>query len=72
MEISPVPCGYFWKRWTKEYLLTLQTRQKWHHVRRNLSKDDIVLVVDETMLGECWPIARVIDKTRKRRPRKIS
>ena len=44
-----------------EYLPTLQTEQKWHHVRRNLSKDDIVLVVDETMSQECWPTARVIE-----------
>ena len=51
----------FWKRWTKEYLPTLQTRQKWHDIKRNLSKDDIVLVVDETIPRGCWPIARVIE-----------
>ena len=51
----------FWKRWTKEYLPTLQTRQKWHHRRRNLSKNEIVLAVDETISRGCWPIARVIE-----------
>jgi hypothetical protein len=38
----------FWHRWTKEYLLLLQERQKWTAVKRNLSIGDIVLVVDPT------------------------
>ena len=63
----------FWKRWTKEYSPILKTWQKWHDIRRNLSKDDIVLVADETMPQECWPIARVIEtKPGKDGPCKIS
>ena len=38
----------FWQRWTKEYLLLLQDRQKWTSLKRNLSVRDIVLVVDPT------------------------
>ncbi|XP_065068249.1 uncharacterized protein LOC135693649, partial [Rhopilema esculentum] len=30
----------FWRRWTKEYLPTLQTRQKWHSIERNLKEND--------------------------------
>ncbi len=51
----------FWKRWIKEYLPTLQKRQKWHEVKRNLAKDDVVLVVDETLPQGNWPIARVLE-----------
>lgn len=36
----------FWQRWTKEYLLLLQERQKWTSLKRNLKVGDIVLVVD--------------------------
>ena len=28
---------YFWKRWSTEYLVTLQKATKWHQPRRNLS-----------------------------------
>ena len=55
----------FWKKWTKEYLPTLQRQQKWHDVKRNLSKDDIVLVVDGTMPRGCWPIATIETKPGK-------
>ena len=32
----------FWKRWMKEYLPTLQSRQKWTSQRRNLAIGDLV------------------------------
>lgn len=38
----------FWKRWSREYLSTLQARQKWTHKQRNVSEGDIVLIVDDT------------------------
>jgi len=37
----------FWRRWTKEYLQTMQVRQKWQDVRQNLAVDDMVLLYDE-------------------------
>ena len=37
----------FLRRWTKEYLQTLQVRQKWEDVRKNLAVDDMVLLYDE-------------------------
>ena len=36
----------FWVRWRKEYLVTLQERQKWNQQQRNLAINDIVLVKD--------------------------
>ena len=53
----------FWRRWTKEYLPLLQTRQAWFTAQRNFSIDDIVLVKDELLPRGCWPIGRIISVT---------
>lgn len=49
----------FWKRWVREYLPQLQTRQKWTRVSRNFVPGDIVLLVDETAPRNSWLIGRV-------------
>ncbi len=49
----------FWDRWRKEYLLSLQERQKWTHVQRNLEVDDIVLIKDPDTVRNKWPMGRV-------------
>lgn len=51
----------FWSRWTKEYLLLLQDRQKWTHKKGNLNIGDIVLVVDPTAPRGSWPLGRVLE-----------
>ena len=51
----------FWKRWTKEYLPTLQIRQKWHTVERNLKENDLVFVLDQTQQRHQWPLGRVVE-----------
>lgn len=51
----------FWHRWTKEYLLLLQERQKWIDVKKNLNIGDIVLVVDPTSPRGSWPLGRVLE-----------
>jgi hypothetical protein len=57
----------FWKRWTNEYLLQLQERQKWIRPKINFKLGDIVLVVDNSRPRNSWPMGRVIktiaDKT---------
>ena len=40
----------FWHRWVKEYLPTLQERQKWFRPRRNFQIGDIVLLTDTKSL----------------------
>ncbi|XP_070546549.1 uncharacterized protein [Ptychodera flava] len=50
----------FWKRWIKEYLPSLQERQKWFKVKRNLEVGDVVLVKDENTARNVWPLGRVI------------
>lgn len=48
----------FWQRWVKEYLPFLQERQKWLQPKRNVTKDDVVLIVDTTSRGS-WTLGRV-------------
>ena len=49
----------FWSRWLREYLPTLQARQKWILPRRNLKEGDMVLVVDNTLPRSRWLLGRV-------------
>ena len=49
----------FWKRWRSEYLLNLQQRNKWVAPRRNFQVDDIVLIKDDDVARNCWPLGRV-------------
>nr|XP_054592946.1 uncharacterized protein LOC129159777 [Nothobranchius furzeri] len=49
----------FWTRWRREYLPTLQQRQKWTGSRRNLQVDDLVLLKDKQAARNNWPMARV-------------
>ena len=39
----------------------MQTRQKWQTSKRNLTIDDIVLVMDESLPKGYWPLERVTD-----------
>ena len=44
----------------KEYLLTLQKRNKWSSPKRNFQLDDVVLVKDDDASRNQWPMARVV------------
>ena len=50
----------FWKRWLKEYLPTLQLRQKWCNPRCCFVVNDLVLVMDGNVHRGKWPLARVV------------
>lgn len=50
----------FWKRWSKEYLPLLQERAKWTQPRKNYSVGDIVLIYDQNMPRNQWPLGRII------------
>ena len=45
----------FWQRWIREYLPTLQERQKWLDEQPNLRKGDLVLVADHNVPRGKWP-----------------
>ena len=49
----------FWRRWSREYLQTLQQRQKWRKETRNLQVGDIVIIVDRNTPRSTWNIGRV-------------
>lgn len=50
----------FWKRWLHEYLPTLTRRCKWFETVKNVEVDDIVLIVDENLPRNTWPMGRVV------------
>ncbi|KAJ8353169.1 hypothetical protein SKAU_G00207360 [Synaphobranchus kaupii] len=49
----------FWTRWSREYLPSLQQRQKWTATRRDLQVGDLVLLRDKQTARNCWPMARI-------------
>ncbi|KAL9967797.1 hypothetical protein ACROYT_G026091 [Oculina patagonica] len=51
---------HYWRRWLREYLPTLQERQKWNNPRKNLAVDDLVVVVDENVPRGQWLLGRIV------------
>ena len=51
--------NHYWKRWLKEYIPSLQERQKWHKTQRNLQTGELVLIADDNVPRHQWPIGRV-------------
>lgn len=52
--------NHFWKRWSLEYLVTLQKMTKWHKANNNLSVGDIVVIIEGKMVPTQWPMARIV------------
>ena len=50
-----------WKRWQKEYLQSLQIRQKWTIKRINVQIDDIVVVKDFNLPRNMWSLGRIVE-----------
>ena len=50
----------FWARWRKEYLSTLQRRQKWQSQKPNLKEGDIVLMKDSQTKRNHWPMGIIV------------
>ncbi|XP_038061252.1 uncharacterized protein LOC119731982 [Patiria miniata] len=50
----------FWTRWLKEYLPSLQHRQKWLHPQRNLQVGDLVLIRHESTPRSKWPLGLIV------------
>ena len=51
----------FWRRWTKEYLVTLRQRTKWHGACRNIKQNDLVLLISNNTPCNSWPTGRVVE-----------
>ena len=56
---AQILADHFWKRWVKEYILSLQERQKWQRPRRNADLGDLVLLVDDCLPRSQWRMGRV-------------
>ena len=50
----------FWSRWKKEYLVSLQERVKWQQPKRYLTEGDIVILREENVRRNVWPLGIVI------------
>jgi len=48
-------------RWKKEYLQTLQTRQKWHGVKPNFAVGEVVLLSDSNLPRRKWSLDRIVE-----------
>lgn len=51
----------FWVRWKKEYLQSLQQRQRWTKPRRETRVGDVVIVKDDDQPRNKWQLARVVE-----------
>ena len=50
--------NFFWRRFTKEYLLSLKEREKWEEKELNLKEGDVVLVLEPNQQRGVWPLGR--------------
>ena len=50
----------FWHRWRKEFLQSLQTRQKWNDQKRNFEVGDMMILKEQDCQCNQWPLARII------------
>ena len=51
----------FWLRFVREFLPTLQSRQKWSHESKNLEEGDVVLLVDKDAPRGQWQMGKVVE-----------
>ena len=53
--------NHFWKRWSGEYISSLQRYAKWNKSTRNIKIGDVVIIREDGLLPTKWAIARVVD-----------
>ncbi|XP_022835967.1 uncharacterized protein LOC111363382 [Spodoptera litura] len=51
----------YWDRWSKEYLHTLQNRNKWQLTKENINKGLLVLLKESNLPPGKWAMGRVIE-----------
>ncbi|XP_064556597.1 uncharacterized protein LOC135441070 [Drosophila montana] len=51
----------FWRRWSKEYVLGLQVRSKWHRRLPNVVVGELVVVAEDNLPPQQWLNGRVTE-----------
>ena len=57
---SQVLADQFWSRFIREYLPSLQSRQKWHSSPPELLNNAVAMLVDPQLPRALWPIGHVV------------
>ncbi|XP_043063212.1 uncharacterized protein LOC122319684 [Drosophila yakuba] len=50
----------FWRRWSREYVLGLQVRGKWHEEKANVEEGQLVVVPEDNLLPQQWLLGRIV------------
>uniref|UniRef100_A0A5S6QKN7 Integrase catalytic domain-containing protein n=1 Tax=Trichuris muris TaxID=70415 RepID=A0A5S6QKN7_TRIMR len=53
--------AHFWKRWRREYITTLATRNKWCGTRTPPMVGDIVLIAEENVPRTRWSMGKIVE-----------
>ncbi|EDW25700.1 GL15425 [Drosophila persimilis] len=53
----------FWQRWSREYVLGLQIRFKWHQEEPNIKEGDLVIVAEDNLPPQQGLLGRVVVTT---------
>lgn len=51
---------HIWARWQKEYLYTLQERNKWVNPKKNIEVNDLVVIHEDNLPPLSWKFGRVL------------
>jgi hypothetical protein len=53
--------SHFWKRWSTEYLVTLNKFSKWRTPKDNVNVGDVVVLREDNIVPSQWPLARIVE-----------
>ncbi|XP_052456318.1 uncharacterized protein LOC128016040 [Carassius gibelio] len=56
---SQVIADHFWTQFLRNYLPSLQLRQKWQNITPNLAVDQVVLIADSQLPRAQWPVGKI-------------
>ncbi|GFV81140.1 uncharacterized protein TNCV_2271241 [Trichonephila clavipes] len=52
---------HIWKRWSNNYLSTLQNRNKWYFEKNNVKIHDMVILKEDNLPVCNWPLGRILE-----------
>ncbi|MGH0181996.1 UNVERIFIED_CONTAM: hypothetical protein FKN15_010817 [Acipenser sinensis] len=61
---SQILADHFWANFVRHYLPDLQVRQKWHKDCKDLTDDQVVMIVDPQLPRALWPTGKVTETHR--------